>query len=244
MGDKKEWFVEWFNTPFYHILYKKRDYSEAQLFIDNLAEQLGFSTEHRFMDLCCGKGRHSIYLNQKGFDVTGLDLSPSNIAHAKQFENERLRFSEHDMRQVFAEDTFDFVLNLFTSFGYFDDDAENQLSVNAIATALKPEGILVLDYMNSHKAVANLAPYYEKEVDGIVFKISKFLIKGFIIKNINFEHEGQAYQFQERVQAIEKEHFIEYFEKAGLQCQAVFGSYALEPFDYEASDRMIFVVKK
>lgn len=244
MLDKKEWFVEWFNTPYYHILYKKRDYSEAQTFIDNLATSLSFEPPHLFMDLACGKGRHSIYLNQKGFNVVGLDLSPANIAHAKGFENNRLHFFEHDMRHVFAENQFDFVLNLFTSFGYFEDDAQNQQTISATAKALKPEGMLVLDYMNSHKAVANLAPYYEKEVDGIVFRITKQLANGFIIKNINFEANDQPFHFQERVKAIEYNNFMQYFAAANLECTAVYGNYSLDKFDIETSDRMIFVVKK
>ena len=64
--------------------------------------------------MACGKGRHAIYLNQKGYDVTGIDLSPQSIAIAKESENEKLHFAVHDMREVFQANTFDFVLNLFT----------------------------------------------------------------------------------------------------------------------------------
>jgi SAM-dependent methyltransferase len=241
---KKEWFVEWFDTPFYHILYKKRDFLEAQNFILALAERLQFKQEHTFMDLACGKGRHSIFLNEKGFDVVGLDLSHQNIEYAKQFSNERLAFFEHDMRAIFAENRFDFVLNLFTSFGYFEDDAQNLAAIKAAAMALKPGGKLVLDYMNSTKAVKTLAPFYEKTVDEIDFKITKFVINGFILKNINFDFEGQSYQFQERVKAIELEDFMAYFKAADLKVESVFGDYALNDFNKNDSDRMIFVVQK
>ena len=241
---QKEWFEEWFDTKFYHILYKKRDDDEARQFIDNLAKSLQFKQEQLFMDLACGKGRHSIYLNAKGFDVIGLDLSQQNISHAKQFENDKLHFFEHDMRDVFAENKFDFVLNLFTSFGYFSDESQNLLAVQAAANALKPGGKLVLDYMNSSKAIATLAPYYEKEVDGILFKISKVVEAGFILKNIDFSFENKDYHFQERVKAITLSDFKAYFAASGLELLDVFGSYQLTDFDEETSNRMIFVAQK
>jgi cyclopropane fatty-acyl-phospholipid synthase-like methyltransferase len=88
----KEWFSSWFDSPYYHILYKERDDKEAQLFMDQLSSYLQIQPEHHIMDLACGKGRHAIYLNQKGFEVTGVDLSPQSIAFAKIYENAHLHF--------------------------------------------------------------------------------------------------------------------------------------------------------
>ena len=111
----ENWFVSWFDTPYYHILYKDRDYSEAQLFMDNITNYLNLPEQAKILDLACGKGRHSIYLNQLGFDVTGADLSENSILEAKKAENDTLHFEVHDMRIPF-EDKFDAVFNLFTSF--------------------------------------------------------------------------------------------------------------------------------
>ncbi len=88
----KEWFSEWFNSPYYHILYKNRDGNEARFFIDNLIGFLEISSRNRVLDLACGRGRHSVYLNSKGFRVVGIDIAPGNIAYARQFENDRLHF--------------------------------------------------------------------------------------------------------------------------------------------------------
>ncbi len=74
----EEWFTQWFNS-YYHILYKDRDQHEARLFIDNLARFLDFSPKNKILDLACGRGRHSVYLNSGGFDVTGIDLSPKTL---------------------------------------------------------------------------------------------------------------------------------------------------------------------
>ncbi|MGZ4035978.1 MAG: class I SAM-dependent methyltransferase, partial [Bacteroidia bacterium] len=96
-----KWFEGWFDSPYYHLLYKNRDYSEAELFIDNLLSFLKPEQGARFLDIGCGKGRHSIYLNKKGFDVTGIDLAENSISCAKQSENEHLHFYVHDMRKIF-----------------------------------------------------------------------------------------------------------------------------------------------
>ncbi len=240
----KEWFAEWFDTSFYHQLYKSRSYEEAQHFIDNLEKKLNFKDSDVFLDLACGKGRHSIYLNSKGYDVTGVDLSPNNIEAAKKSENEHLGFCVHDMRETFRSGSFDFVLNLFTSFGYFEENLDNFRAIKAVAENLKSGGILVLDYMNSAKAVKNLTKYYEKEVDGIKFIITKKIEYGFIVKNIDFDIGDEHHHFEERVRILTCEDFRNYFRKAELYCKEIYGSYDLKPFEVSESDRMIFVVQK
>ncbi len=240
----KEWFVEWFDTSFYHQLYKSRSYEEAQMLIDNLEKKLGFAPNNTFLDLACGKGRHAIYLNSKGYDVTGIDLSRNNIEAANQSASSNLHFFVHDMRETFRPDSFDFVLNLFTSFGYFEENYDNFRAIKAVAENLKSGGTLVLDYMNSAKAVKNLTKYYEKEVDGIKFVITKKIEYGFIVKNIDFDYENEHYHFEERVKILTCEDFRYYFRKAELTCKEIYGSYDLQPFDVMESDRMIFVVQK
>jgi 2-polyprenyl-3-methyl-5-hydroxy-6-metoxy-1,4-benzoquinol methylase len=239
-----EWFAEWFDTPFYHILYKSRGENEAQRFIDNLSKKLDFQTHWQYCDMACGKGRHAIYLNTKGFDVVGLDLSPNNIWHAQMFENETLQFQEHDIREVFRPEFFDVMLNLFTSFGYFENQEENQKAVIAMAENIKTNGTLVLDYMNSRKAIEGFNSHYEKTVDSITFNINKRIELGYVFKNISFECEGQKHQYQERVKLLFIEDFRHFFEKAGLTLTEVYGDYDLNPYQDLVSDRMIMICKK
>ena len=239
-----EWFAEWFDTPFYHILYKSRGKYEAQKFIDNLADKLNFSSDWQYCDMACGKGRHAIYLNSKNFDVTGLDLSPNNIWHAQFAENEKLKFHKHDIRDTFRPAYFDVMLNLFTSFGYFENQAENQKAVKAMSDSLKTDGILILDYMNSRKAIEGFSSHYEKNVDGIQFSIHKKIELGFIFKNISFENEGKKHQYQERVKLLFLEDFKHFFQASDLALIDVYGDYELNPYQDLASDRMIMVCKK
>ncbi len=112
---KNEWFTSWFDTPYYHILYKDRNDIEAQLFIKNITEFLNIKASSSIADLPCGKGRHSVFLNSLGYNVTGGDLSENSINFAKQFENKNLSFEVWDMRKP-LENKYDAVFNLFTSF--------------------------------------------------------------------------------------------------------------------------------
>ncbi|TRX50892.1 class I SAM-dependent methyltransferase [Fulvivirga sp. M361] len=244
MPQRKEWFGEWFDSPYYHVLYKERDNKEAEQFINKLVEVLHFSEEDKILDVACGKGRHSIHLNQKGFDVVGIDLSEQNIEFARQYENEHLHFYEHDMREVFAREGFDVILNLFTSFGYFEAKEENEVAIKAIAASLKKGGTFLLDFLNPYTVIHNLKLSEEKVMHGITFKISKKLEEDFIIKDIHFFDQGVPHYFQERVRAIRRIEFLDYFHRAGLKVKGIYGNYSFEPYEAETSDRMIFIVDK
>ncbi len=241
---KKEWFSTWFDSPYYHILYQERNEQEARAFIDQLTQFLHIEPTHHIMDLACGKGRHAIYLNQKGFSVTGIDLSPQSIAYAQKFENEQLHFFVHDMREVFEERYFDFILNMFTSFGYLENDAENIRAFQAAARNLRKGGIFVMDFFNTNLVLQQLVAYQVKSVEGIDFEIRKFEQAGFIIKDIQFEDQGKSYHFQEKVQAITRSDFQKYFDAAGLHLKHIFGDYHLGDFQEAHSPRMIFVLEK
>jgi len=116
----KEWFASWFDSPYYHKLYDHRDYSEAELFISNLITYLAPPKSSRALDLACGKGRHSAQLAKNGLKVTGVDLSQESIDHAISLNIDNTSFYTHDMRKPFRINYYNYIFNLFTSFGYFD----------------------------------------------------------------------------------------------------------------------------
>ncbi|HEY8402436.1 MAG TPA: class I SAM-dependent methyltransferase [Cytophagaceae bacterium] len=242
--DQKEWYSEWFNSPYYHILYKNRDEKEAEFLLTNLSRHLQFRKEDRILDVACGRGRHAIYLNSIGFDVFGIDLSPESISYAKQFENERLHFAVKDMRHIGFSGEFDYVLNVFTSFGYFQEENDNLQAVKSMAGALKPGGTLVMDFMNSEKTLKELVKCEVKEEDGIKFFIERTVKDAFLLKKINFKDQGIHYAFEEKVKPLTYSDFIKYFNFAGLSVKEVFGDYSLNPFDSKTSDRMIFITEK
>lgn len=243
--DKNEgWFENWFDSPYYHILYKHRDFCEAELFIDNLIDHLKPEKHSKFLDLGCGRGRHSIYLNKKGYEVIGSDLSLSNIKFASQFENENLRFCVEDMRKIKGEDQFDYVLNLFTSFGYFENEVDNYETIKCVSKVLKPKGIFVLDFMNVEKVIANLVVHEIKIIDDIEFNITRRIENNFIVKHITFSDQGKEFNFQERVKAITLNDFKNYFDVNKLKILHLFSNYNLEKFDLNTSNRLIIIGQK
>jgi len=238
------WFANWFDSPYYHTLYKNRDEREAQVFIDNLIHYLQIPKGSKLIDIACGKGRHAKYFNQKGMDVVGVDLSPNSINTAKKDENKNLQFLAHDMRENYKEDTFDIVTNLFTSFGYFEDNKDEQKAINAMASNLRKEGLLIIDFMNAKKVIANLALNEQKTIDGIQFDITRKVKDGYILKDIRITDEKKEQQFQEKVKAITLADYSEFITNAGLKIIDIFGNYKLNDFDEEISDRLILICKK
>ena len=241
----ENWFVPWFNSPYYHILYKNRDYAEAAAFIDTLTDHLNLPHGAKVLDLACGKGRHSAHLRKNGFEVVGIDLSEESIALAKEeFEQDGLEFYEHDMRELYWTEYFDLVVNLFTSFGYFHSEADDQKTISSIADALKPDGLLVIDFLNAVKVKNKLVEEEEKVIDDVRFAIERSVESGIIKKTIRVFDGQVELEFEEKVDALELDNFKAYFDGAELELIETFGDYKLNPFSEEESDRLITVCRK
>ena len=241
--EEKEWFASWFDTRYYHQLYNNRNEEEAKLFISNLLNYLKLPSNAHLLDLACGKGRHAKTLNEFGYKVLGVDLSPNSISIASELKNEHLDFQVHDMREPIQGATFDAVFNLFTSFGYFDDTIDNVRVCNAIAQMLLPNGILVIDFMNAEKVISNLVAQEEKIVDDLVFNITRHCDGKHIFKRIQFEDHGEKFDFTERVQALKLSDF-ESLLADKFQILNTFGSFDLKPFDTSNSDRLIIIAQR
>ena len=240
--ETNNWFASWFDTPYYHILYKDRDYEEAQLFMDNITQYLNLPDDAKILDLACGKGRHSIYLNQLGYNVKGADLSENSIAEASKSANETLHFEVHDMREPF-EEKFDAIFNLFTSFGYFENDEDNSKTLRAICDSLSEYGFAVIDFMNVQHVIDNLVPDEVKTVEGIDFHIKRYVQDGHIYKEIDFEDKGEKFHFTEKVQALTLTDFETMMDEAGIHLLDIFGDYKLKKFFKNESERLIMLFK-
>jgi len=238
------WYRTWFNSPYYHLLYRNRDEREAGQFIGKLLSYLAPPKDSAFLDLACGKGRHSLRIAEEGFRVTGADLSEKNIAAAVKKETDRLRFVRHDMREALGQAQFDYVLNLFTSFGYFKSMDENERVMDAIFTELKPKGKVVIDFLNADLLSKGLVPAEEQVIDGVKFTINRSIEDGFIIKNITVDDGGKIHQFKERVMSLTKGHFTGMLNRRGFEIIDIFGNYHLDKFDPDTSGRLILIAKK
>jgi SAM-dependent methyltransferase len=240
----KEWFASWFDTKYYHLLYRERDDNEARRFIENLLSHLKLPTNSHVLDLACGKGRHSITLNNFGMNVLGVDLSEQSIAHAKQFENDKLHFRVQDMREPFEEEAFDCVFNLFTSFGYFEEEVENQRVLNGISRMMKDDGLFVFDYLNTQTAVNGLVSHEEKEIDNVHFNITRNFDGEFIRKKIEVTTCEAQHQFEEKVRGFDHKEIEKMLVKANLIPKEYFGDFDLSAFDPQKSNRLIVICTK
>lgn len=214
------------------------------MFIDRALKYFNPVPHARFLDLACGKGRHSIYINKKGFDITGVDLSPENIRKAKPFENEKLHFSVHDMRETYAAGKFDYVFNLFTSFGYFPSVAENEKVLSASHSNLKPKGKILIDFLNAQQVIKGLVKEETQEIDGITFNIDREIEEGIIKKNIDIIDSDKEFRFVERVRALTRQDFVGMLTRCDFEILDMFGNYNLEEFDEDTSSRLILIARK
>lgn len=210
--------------------------------MDNLTHYLNLPEKAKVLDLACGRGRHAIYLNQLGYDVLGVDLSENSILEARKHANPNLHFRVHDMREPF-EEKFDAIFNLFTSFGYFENDDDNLRTLQAIKESLSEYGFAAIDFMNVHHVLANLVPEETKTVDGIDFHIKRHFIDDHIYKEISFEDRGEQFHFTERVKALTLTHFQEMMDQAGIYLLDTFGDYKLRKFHKTESERLIMIFK-
>lgn len=243
---KMQWFEEWFDTPYYHILYKNHDYKEAEDFLNLLTDYVKLEKNSKIIDLACGKGRHSIYLNKLGYDVLGLDLSEQSINFDRQFETKTLKFQVHDMRNKIESEPVDAVFNLFTSFGYFEMEEEDRSVFRSVSDVLKDEGYFVLDFLNAEYVKSVITPTASIERENIVFNIKKHIEGEYIMKEIDFEDQGKKFHFFERVKLTRPEKILQYAEEFGFELVKRWGDYQLNDFDETSSQRCInlFKIKK
>lgn len=242
----KEWFEEWFDSPFYHKLYFERDEEEARTFINKLARHLILPPESRILDIACGRGRHSKTLAALGHFVTAIDLSSNSITFAKQFESDHLQFYVHDMRLPFYSNYFDYGVNLFTSFGYFKTRREHDDAFRTICRSLKPHGKLVMDYLNVHYAEDNLVRNEVKQLDGTVYHLLRWHDENHFYKKITVDDVllKEPFTVTEKVAKFKLDDFTEMLAYQGMQIEELFGDYDLGNYDVKKTPRLIFVAKK
>jgi|CXWL01.1.fsa_nt_gi SAM-dependent methyltransferase len=236
------WFNDWFGAD-YLDLYAHRDAAEAAAHVDFLAAWWGGRQPRRVLDLACGAGRHTAALVDRGIAAVGIDLSLLLLVEGPGLPRVR-----GDMRQLpFADDTFDFVLNAFTSFGYFDTERENFTVLEEMVRVLTPGGAVLIDFLNRERALARLVASESREEDGQRVDITRWFDadRQRINKRIVISGADTAAprEFLESVRAYRREEVEIGLQWAGLELAAVYGGFDGTPWSAE-SDRLILIGKK
>ncbi len=212
-----EWFESWFESEEYLKVYKHRDEKEARLLVESIISITNIKNKSKILDIACGAGRHSIEFAKKGFIVTAFDLSKNLLNNAKvnaQKAGVDIDFIRADIRDFYIDVKFDLVLNLFTSFGYFESDEEN----------LTPNSILRIE---DEEIIQN-----------------RRIEKGRVIKDIIIKKNGREEHFNESVKIYSLNEIKSRLELTNFNIKNIFGSFDGTEFDENLSDRIIIIARK
>lgn len=244
------WFENWFSSKFYLDIYRHRNDEDARLMINLLQRTIPVYTHAKILDVACGAGRHSIELARRGFNVTGFDLSTFLIGEAKKSleqskeRNLKVRFLIKDMRNFNFRSGFDVAMNIFTSFGYFEDDNDNFRVIQNVSASLKANGYFVFDFLNKNYLLKNIVPYSKSMHGKSKFIQKRKIINGFVRKDIIIEEGGKKKQFTEMLKLYSVSEFKKAFVSCGLKPRHLFGDYYGNKFDTNNSQRLIIFAQK
>lgn len=219
-----EWFEQWFGEE-YLRLYPHRDDEDADRLATLIERQVPLQGR-RVLDLACGPGRHAAQFARRGASVVGFDLSMPLLSRARHRQGPPLDLVRGDMRRLpFRPESFDLVVNLFTSFGYFADDAQHALVLHGAAQVLRPGGVFVLDYLNAGLVRDTLVPHEEQQVGEQRVAVERRISDDdrFVIKEMHLVNDGRS--FVERVRLFGREELETLVEGAGLAVRTRLGSY-------------------
>lgn len=237
-----DWFEEWFGEDYLRI-YKHRDEEEAEHAIELIAVNLAGRDIGSVLDLGCGAGRHTKALFERWWTV-GLDLSMALLRVARR-ESPDAPYVRADMRDLpFAEESFDLVVNLFTSFGYFEDDTEHARVLSCVRSALRPGGTFVIDFLNASQVRRELVPYDERIASGITIE-QRRAISGdnrFVEKTITLRERGKEYI--ERVRLLSAADLEMMLTGAGFEVVKRFGDYSGGSWSDDSPRTILFASRR
>ncbi len=241
----KEWFEKSFQEDYLKI-YAHRDEVKATQELEQLIPYLDIQPGKTALDLCCGQGRHSRWLAQLGLRVVAVDLSAVLLQEAiKQSLNLPVLYMRADARDIPFHEEMDYVFNLFTSFGYFVEDEENEKVLKQASKALKSGGYFLMDYLNPEYLRAHLVPYSESKGKGLEILQYRTVNEAFVQKRIVIKEQGEtSRQYEERVKLYSLEQLQSMLNQQDFDILHVFGNYDATPYEADRSPRMIFICKK
>jgi ubiquinone/menaquinone biosynthesis C-methylase UbiE len=250
------WYEESFGCE-YLDLYAHRDAAEARADIEAVVRLLDPPKDQPLLDLCCGACRHMLVLREMGFtDLVGLDLSGELLevaatelrecVESEELETDGICLVQSDMRRIPYTDYFATVLSLFTSFGYFDLDDENEAVFHAVNRALRPGGQFLIDYLNREYVIAHLVEQDEQVLAGRhVRHVRRLTEDGRRVTKRTFVRapSGATREYFESVRMYSEPELVDMLGRAGMGDIRIYGSLHREALGPD-SRRLIAVCRK
>ncbi|HEX2786272.1 MAG TPA: class I SAM-dependent methyltransferase [Ignavibacteria bacterium] len=247
---KGEWFEDWFSSKFYLEIYRHRNDEDARNLINLIQRYVHLNTDDKALDICCGAGRHSLELARRGFHVTGFDLSKFLISEAKKSyknspeQNLKVKFLIKDMRYFNFKNSFELAVNVFTSFGYFDDDKENFRVIKNASDSIRKKGYFVFDYVNGDNLRKNIVPLSRNKYGNLYITQRRKIDGDFVIKNIKISSGKKNFVYREKLKLYGFNTMEKVFGKYGLKVYKSFGDYFGNKYSKHNSQRMILFAQK
>lgn len=243
----KPWWETFFG-PDYLKQYEDRE-AATKAEVDGLEKILYLRKGERILDLACGAGRHAIELARRGYRVTGYDLSEALLKQARANARRarvRVTWVLGDMRRLAYKGEFGAVINMFTSFGYFDTSEDDRKVLRAVARALAPRGKLLMELLN-REAMAYELPMqgWRVQPDGsLVLQEDTFdpLRGRYETRQIVVDREGTR-EHVASVRAYTLAELKEMFEDAGLYVHRVLGGLDLSPYRARSRRIVLFAMR-
>lgn len=244
------WYKNWFSSKFYLKLYKHRNDEDARHLINLIQRTIPIKKDDKVLDIACGAGRHSLELARRGYRVTGLDLSEFLLKEARiacKKANEKplhVSFVKKDMRHFNFKGRFDLAVNLFTSFGYFDNDEENFLVIKNASDSIRKKGWFVLDFLNKDYLINNIVHYNRTKIDDEILHQRRRIVDDFVIKNIRIVSAKKELKYKEQLKLYTFSELKRAFESFNLRIIKKYGDYFGNPYNLKESKRIILFAQK
>ena len=241
------WYVAAFLSG-YSARYKHRSNELGEREVAFALRALGLKKGARVLDLCCGAGRHSRALARAGLDVVGADLSTDLLNEAReQSEKLKINYLRCDMRDVpLADASLDGAVSLFTSFGYFEREEDDQRVLQGVARMLKPGAGYLFDFFNRAPTLSRLKRVSVSYVNGACLCERRWYDAA--AKRLNklalYEHCSKKTRVRESVRAYSPRELERLFLRAGLTVTDRFGDLFGAPFDALKSPRCVLLARK
>jgi SAM-dependent methyltransferase len=229
-------------------MFGKERWENAPVEVTNLISLLKISPGASVLDLCCGPGRHALELARRGFSVVGVDRTKIYLDKArKQAENEGLKveFIQEDMRNFCKPDTFNAVINLFTSFGFFEDQKEDELVLKNVYRSLKVGGVFVIDIIGKEVIARIFRERDWEEHDGVIMLEERKVVKDWSwMENrwIRFK-DGKSEEFRFSLRPYSAVEISALLSDCGFKTIKVYGDLEGSPYDHKAK-RLVVVAQK
>lgn len=241
-----EWYKNWFASEEYLEVYRHRDEDDADNLINLILSETQLPENAKVLDAACGAGRHAVILKEKGYNITAFDLSKVLLKIGKrnsQKLNYNINFFCSDIRNVPLKAKFDLIINLFTSFGYFDTYEENFHFIKSSKKTINENGYFVFDYFNKYELLNNLVPETIKEKNGKIYFEKRFISQNRIIKEISIIGNGGNNSYVESVGLYSPDEIISSFKNFGYFIKNIYGDYKGNNFNKEISERLIIIAQ-